>query len=62
MLDRLEAQLRNVMMKTFDSIPDNMVIKCNTIDPQELAGDIEVEVEDEDEEDLIKKGEHFITD
>lgn len=54
MLDRLEAQLRNVMMKTFDSIPDNMVIKCNTIDPQELAEDIEVE--DEVEEDLIKKG------
>ena len=60
-MNRSEAQLRNIMVKTFDSIPDNMVVKCDALDPQDLVEEIDVEVEVEN---LLEKGKDnvFLTD
>ena len=34
---RLEAQLRNIASKTFDSLSDKSVVNCDSIDPEELS-------------------------
>ena len=44
------------MIKTFDTIPDHMVIKCENLDPLEIIEDSEDKEIDKDKEYSLEEG------